>query len=502
MNGMTSTLAPATPGLMGPPSRPVEKATDAAELTDILASSGINVKEEEAYLTHIYTPPAPVPPQQQRQQPPPLNTSFTSQISTPGPVSASTSFEVSPPKLFGTQETIYSTEPASQPSGGFKDPNEPTREDTQAARRAQYHLQDPFLLTKALEKRLRERGFELGVRIPSEGLYHPVVGQLQPIEVTGPDGSSIIRSGQAFLNQEGAPLVDVLTLMSLCCEERVRTVVEYASGLAKSRRLHSHGVVPAEWKDIASPISLEPENNVSPKAVLVKRTVSRKVLTLQILTIFVGPSALSDPGIINSTAEKYRMLVDKDMSIEDARATKRARRNANAILGDNVSSRAPSVDMSNSGPATPTGDKAPGLDKKGVSKKEAKKQLDSRASEAQQHQQSIETARMATNNMMSGRMFGSNKTYSWLNRGTPGASSFSSPRVNTSALSGGTDKSGRSADTGMVTSSKRLGDWREDKEKGSRIQIRDILFMLEQDGRGLKHVQKAYVRDLKEDRTD
>ena len=196
------------------------------------------------------------------------------------------------------------------------------------------------------------------------------------------------------------------------------------------------------------------------------------------------------------------MLVDKDMSIEDARATKRARRNANAILGDNVSSRAPSVDMSNSGPATPTGDKVPGLDKKGVSKKEAKKQLDSRASEAQQHQQSIETARMATNNMMSGRMFGSNKTYSWLNRGTPSASSFSSPRVNTSALSGGTDKGGRSADTGMATSSKRLGDWREDKEKGSRIQIRDILFMLEQDGRGLKHVQKAYARDLKEDRTD
>jgi hypothetical protein len=285
VNGMASTPAPAPPGLMGPPSRPAEKATDAAELTDVLASSGIDVKEEEAYLTHIYTPPAPVGQQQQRQPPPPLNTSFTSQASTQGPVSASTNFEISPPKLSGTQETIYSTEPASQPSRGFKDPNEPTREDTQAARRAQYHLQDPFLLTKALEQRLQKRGFELGVRIPSEGLFHPVVGRLQPIEVTGPDGSSIVRRGQTFLNQEGAPLVDILTLMSLCCEERIRTVIEYASTLAKSRRLHSHGVVPAEWKDIASPINLEPENRVSPKTVPIKRTVSRKILILLILTI-------------------------------------------------------------------------------------------------------------------------------------------------------------------------------------------------------------------------
>jgi hypothetical protein len=281
INGMASTpgrppsvtsgpAAPA-PGSMGPPSRPVEKATDAAELTDVLASSGIDVKEEEAYLTHSYAPPGAQGQQPQRPQPLALNTSFTSQVSTPGTASAGGSFDLSQAKFPSTQESIYTADPASQPTAPFKDPNEPTREDTQAARRAQFHLQDPFLLTKVLEQKLQKRGFELGVRIPTEGLFHPVPGRPQPIEVTGPDGSSTVRKGHAIINQEGAPLVDILSLMSLCCEDRLRMVVEYASSLSKSRRLHSQGNVPTEWKDIAVAATPEPETAATPKTPSLKR---------------------------------------------------------------------------------------------------------------------------------------------------------------------------------------------------------------------------------------
>lgn len=268
MNGMAPNpgSAPQTQGTMGPPSRPVEKATDAAELTDVLASSGIDVREEEAFLTSSYSGPGvqvqqpprlqqPLPPQQQQQQPQAqqsfVNTSFTSQTSTTGTASATASFsEPSPLKPTPTQESFY-TEPSTQPPAPFKDPNQPTREDTEAARRAQYHLQEPFLLTKVLEQKLQKRGFELGVRIPAEGLFHPIPDRPQPIEVTGPDGSSVVRTGKTILNQEGAPLVDILNLMSISCEERLRTVVDYSSTLARSRRAHSHGVVPADWKDMA-----------------------------------------------------------------------------------------------------------------------------------------------------------------------------------------------------------------------------------------------------------
>ncbi|KNG82152.1 hypothetical protein ANOM_009182 [Aspergillus nomiae NRRL 13137] len=457
------TPAPPPAGTMGPPSRPVEKATDAAELTDVLASSGIDVREEEAFLTSSYSapgtqaqqPPRPQQPLPQQQPQPPLNTSFTSQAST---ISTQPSFtEPSPYKPPATQESFYSEPPAPAPAP-FKDPNEPTREDTEAARRAQYHLQEPFLLTKVLEQKLQRRGFELGVRIPAEGLFHPVPGRPQPIEVTGPDGSSVVQ--------------------------RLRGVIDYSSTLARSRRAHSHGVVPIEYKDMAVSAGVPNGAGAGDKTPL-KR-----------------PHSATEQPTAKSLAEKYRALMERDNSSEESRAAKRAKRSANAILGEGGPVRAESVDIPGSGASTPIPEKAPSIDKKGISKKEARKLMDAKASEAQQHQQSVETARLATNSMLSGRMFGTKKSYSWLNRGAPATSSgFSTPsRVSTATPSGtSSEKPGREP---AVVPAKRLGMWREDKDKGSGVQVRDILFMLELDGRGSRHVQKAYSKDLKEDRID
>ncbi|PLN86663.1 hypothetical protein BDW42DRAFT_55633 [Aspergillus taichungensis] len=501
MNGMAPNpgTAPQTQGTMGPPSRPVEKATDAAELTDVLASSGIDVREEEAFLTSSYSGPGvqvqqpprlqqPLPPQQQQQLPQAqqsfVNTSFTSQTSTTGTASATASFsEPSPLKPTPTQESFY-TEPSTQPPAPFKDPNQPTREDTEAARRAQYHLQEPFLLTKVLEQKLQKRGFELGVRIPAEGLFHPIPDRPQPIEVTGPDGSSVVRTGKTILNQEGAPLVDILNLMSISCEERLRTVVDYSSTLARSRRAHSHGVVPADWKDMAQVSRASNEGGAGQQTPSLKRT---------------HPS--TEPSGTKPLSERCRLLVEKDNSSEEARASKRAKRSASAILGEG-GTKSESRETPGSAPSTPVAEKAPSLDKKSVSKKEAKKMVDARASEAAQHQQSVETARMATNSMLSSRMFGTKKSYSWLNRGPATGSGFSSPsRATATTPAPGGEKSGRSGESSTVTS-KRLGTWREDKEKGAGVQVRDILFMLELDGRGSRHVQKAYSKDVKEDRVD
>lgn len=252
VNGLPPTQQPPQPphpqGAMGPPSRPPDKATDAAELTDVLTSSGIDIREEEAYLANSYGPGVQAQQAQRQSQQLPPNVSFTSQTSTVG-TSSTPSFN-DPSQLKPSSQGSFFTEPSTQPSAPFKDPNEPTRADTEAARRAQYHIQDPFLFTKVLEQKLQKRGMDLGVRIPSEGLFRPV-GRPQPIEVTGPDGSSVVRAGQTILNSEGAPLVDILNLMSVACEERLRNVIDYSSSLARSRRAHSHGEVPTEWKDLA-----------------------------------------------------------------------------------------------------------------------------------------------------------------------------------------------------------------------------------------------------------
>ena len=231
-----------------------------------------------------------------------------------------------------------------------------------------------------------------------------------------------------------------------------------------------------------------------------------------------GSHSATEQPAPRSLPEKYRMLLEKDLSSEDIRARKRAKRSENAILGENGNK----PDMmegigSGSTPSTPVGDRTPNLDKKGVSKKEARKMVDAKASEAQQHQQSVETARMATNSMLSGRVFGTKKSYSWLQRG-PGAgagggggsgggsgtgSGFSTPsRLNPAgpnANGGGGEKPGRAGESTTIAP-KRLGGWREDNENGAGIQVRDILFMLELDGRGARHVQKAYSKDVKEER--
>lgn len=218
----------------------------------------------------------------------------------------------------------------------------------------------------------------------------------------------------------------------------------------------------------------------------------------------LGPHSAVDNAVPNTLADKYLVLSTKDMSNEQARAAKRAKRNADAIINEtNPGSRTPSLDMG-SGAATPTSQAAAvamALDKKGITKKEAKKQLDARASEAQQHQQSVETARKA----LSSTLFGGSKkrNYSWLNKGAA-ANNVSSPRPHSPALGGAaassaTDRHERKRNDSTATAAvSRLGDWREDNAAG--IQVRDILFMLEQDGRGSRHVQKAYSKDLQEER--
>lgn len=479
---------PAAPGAMGPPSAPPSRPVDAADLTDVLTGAGIDVREEEAFLTRSFSGPNAQAQAPQRVQPPALNTSFASQASTTGTISASSSFGDIKPAI--PQESVSAPTPAP-----FKDPNEPTREDTQAARRAQYPLQECFLLTKALEQRIQKRGFELGVRIPSEGLFHPIPSRPSSISVMGPDGSSIVRTGQTILNQEGAPLVDILNLVSLSCEERLRGVIDYSAGLARSRRAHSHGVPPSEYQDMAQPLGPVAGATATPAKRMhqISRTNSMSHTNAN---DDEGPHSETEAVSSKPVTQRYVSVVRKDSAYENKRATKRTKRSANAILGEGAGAEA-----ADSAPSTPMPERAPSFDRKTMSKKEAKKMMDTKASEAQQHQQSVETARLATNSMLSGRMFGSKKTYSWLKPG--GATSgFSSPsRPNPpSTPTGGPKEASRSGEQTPASQTKRLGTWREDSEKGAGIQVRDILFMLEADGRATKHVQKGYSRTPREDR--
>lgn len=148
-----------------------------------------------------------------------------------------------------TQGTFSTSRPTPAEPAAAED--EKLRQDTAASRRTQYPLQSSFLFTAMVEDRIQKRAYDLGVRMPAQGVYRPFPGRAAgPVEVTGPDGSSVIRTGKTLLTQN-APLGDILSLISLACEERLRSVIDHSYTIASNRRANSHGAVPLQWSDVA-----------------------------------------------------------------------------------------------------------------------------------------------------------------------------------------------------------------------------------------------------------
>jgi hypothetical protein len=254
---------------MGPPSKPVEKATDTAELADVLASSGIDLKDEETFLTSAYN-------SSNRQF---NNTSFvsgnasfssaTSSQSTPATLSASNSFNNNA-SFSSTGESVLAT------AGSFHGPPAPyssveelqKQEQKKAIRRQQesrqFHLNHPFLSGGPLRNRLARRAYENGARLPPEEVQHPQLPRQTTSTITGPDGSKIVAHTGTVVSSDSS-IAEILTLLSLAAGERLRGLIEDAATLSKGRRTGSHGLVPPEWSDIA--VGLGAEAAISTSAV-------------------------------------------------------------------------------------------------------------------------------------------------------------------------------------------------------------------------------------------
>jgi hypothetical protein len=206
-----------------------------------------------------------------------------------------------------------------------------------------------------------------------------------------------------------------------------------------------------------------------------------------------GPPTMA---LSNYVAQALRKSAQEERFLEEKRLGKRARRAAEATTAGDIG-RTPSVSTPG-GPGTP-GLIAPDSDKK-TSKKELKKAAEAKATEAQQHAHANETARLAMG-VGGGFMFGGKKkTYSWMTA----ASGSSTPkgfgsRINTAVnnSSPGTPSGAASGNTsggGAISVGKRFGEWREDKEKGEGVQVRDVVHVLEEDRKEDKVLQRAYMK--------
>lgn len=194
----------------------------------------------------------------------------------------------------------------------------------------------------------------------------------------------------------------------------------------------------------------------------------------------------------NPVAYALLQIASADRAAEEERLAKRTRRAASAV-GDGNKSGATMLGGATPGLPGPLGERAPDVDTKRVSKKEQKRQAEVKATEAQQH-----TATNQTTSMALGIGGSLGKTLSWMQKpglSGSGASSSMLPRVNTGPQ--GASKS--SAAAGAISASqlhriRQYGGFREDKEAGGGIQLRDIIFALESDGKDKMALAKAYAR--------
>jgi hypothetical protein len=187
--------------------------------------------------------------------------------------------------------------------------------------------------------------------------------------------------------------------------------------------------------------------------------------------------------------EAVRDTAKVERDIEEARLRKRQKRlnPEPAQSGSRAGSVAPGTPAAGAAPETETVAKAP-------SKKELKK-----GAAAARLAEASSTA--STNQTLSTLMGGfgrRKKEYSWMKKSGSG-SGASTPRAaagdaSSSAAAGDGAKGPEKAHLTADPRYPRLGSWREDKEKGKNIQLRDWIAALEMDRIEVRALQEAYLK--------
>ncbi|KAL2075713.1 hypothetical protein VTL71DRAFT_656 [Oculimacula yallundae] len=478
-------------GAMGPPSKPVEKPKeDGVDVMDVLGGTGIDLREEEG-LQYTFQL---------------SNNSFNSQLSgsQSGNISSGHSFSQFPP---GDAASLYGAGPANaaaEKTNG-KSQDEYTKKLADQAWNAaaanlaasrQRELRNPFLIVQVIQAKMgkvaRENGLSLNVdkggmmgtmKLPENFTQRGVQIQAQ----AGPESTFLATNG-TFLPID-TMLVDQVALMSIATKHRLRGLVEDALKLAKGRQTGSHGIVPEDWVDAAAPIAIDStvvdggprsgwESALSPQFTPLSRSTSIAAKL---------PTPVSDGGktppapvkITNEVVGALRTSALKERDLEEARLRRRLDRAA----GIGPSRQGSTI------PGTP-GSVAPDSMEKAPTKKEQKKNAAAKVNEAASH--------AAANTTTSQFLFGKKKKkYSWMTGGAPGGGSGASTpgRINTQGLPGTPGSGPVNAPPEKLTAegARRLGQWREDKERGVGIQIRDWITVLESDGREKKALQKVFM---------
>ena len=230
---------------MAPPTRPPDRPTKEYEYepTDMLAGTGIDLRAEEQLAAEML-----------------LNHE------------ASYGFPQYPP---GSKDSFHGAGPMNQGPEHAKAQTQDelaaiaarkawdTASRKLAASRAQ-EMNSPFVAAavvhRKLEKFAKDQGLDLHLEYknPQNPQGRQRITEEQPaprVQVsmkTLPDATVVTTTGSYVAHETF--LADQLSLLSLACKQRMRTLVEDAYRLSTNRQESSHGQIPDEWADIASPL--------------------------------------------------------------------------------------------------------------------------------------------------------------------------------------------------------------------------------------------------------
>ncbi|KIV82776.1 hypothetical protein PV11_04856 [Exophiala sideris] len=474
MNGTAPASNPRQ-GLMPPPQRPADKAED-RNYEDILSGTGINIEEEARML---------VRPDY-----------YGSHTSRPAPASQGPSFQYhmnsfNDLQTNGEQSEVQPGQSEGQKGGQAYQPSaeeikqrQDERMDWEASRHSQNPLWDMFLLGGALNEKIRNISITEHLVDPQSGVLVNTQKHAPPpmVRVNGLEGASrVIDEGQAILDtgQKGERLSDIMKVISLAAKTRLTGLVSASARLSQERQQHSKGKVPDEWQDIAvvtKPATDVPDGASSPAgSASLKRTHSQAN----------GDASLSGdhiPGPARIVAILDRVS-QSERSAEEARRQKRAKRRA-AANAEGTPGAAGADPMADAALAA-------ALESEKKTTKKERKLQESKFSEQQQHKSANEAARMAVSGLL-GNRFGSKKqrTYDWMKGGGGGgggspAVTPGKPLPSGASTAAGTPGPERSK---AIPTEKMFGQW--DEQKDAKIQGRDVLLVLEGDGRA----SRSYVR--------
>ncbi|GAB7353217.1 hypothetical protein MBLNU459_g3737t1 [Dothideomycetes sp. NU459] len=507
-------------GSMGPPPRPnpekpekeeKEKIHDISDVTDVFHGSGIDLREEENYMTNTF---------RNVHGSASFNNSFGSSTTTPSP---NNSFSQLNQGSFGSTQAFSGSGPISQPPASQESVEEElTRKHKLAARelaeKQQQHLRDPFLQSNIIRHRMHKIAYDQGVALNVEGLFDKIPERPQNVHgvtATGPNGTAAASLKAHGLLQETAPLADILALVSLAANERARALLDDAYAVARGRRCCSHGLVPPDLSDVA--VGENAKTTYAASTSLTGTAWDRPAKRdsngeIKPEPVSQGTPASEDPTVSFSSAitGHLRDLAIRDRDAERERVRKRqerARRALSANDPDAMNTPMPDV-LPTSAAGTPSAAATPvPLDagsqiapEKPMTKKERERQAKLGQTEEVLHKNANTTAAMQLGFGRKG------KKYSWMTGGQgaapvnpykPTTKPTTAPSAAVNGNGAGKSPGGvpeQGIDKALQARERKWGGWREDGIEGRGIQVRDWVVVLERDGREKKALQKCLLR--------